>query len=499
MRLRLDPAGLAGHYGRMKSLPLPCILLAALFLAGLPVTLSGGEPPWPLDPATVNDVLDAYPEPLSYGIYVMGNKAGWMDQTVSREADRVRIDCRTNLEILAMNQRISITQTDIRVYQAQAPWQLVSAEFATTQNGEGTRGRISFQDGAWCRQVAGRPDELVDLSATTLWSELLMDFMLRLEGRPGVTRSHQGVSLPDSLPLGTTVTLKSVSTQLVGGVAVELYVWDQQVDGVTMEVFTDRAGQLVKGYAGGVMELRREAPATAHNLAASQDLFDCTVLRVDRPLGGTAGGRLVRLGLPAVQASRLPDLPGQAVVPAGSGSEVTLTVPRASRLPAGDSEVQDALKPESRYPAGLPRIQELARQALAGISGEAGRLKVLVAFVSGYLANALIPDSLDMDSLLDRRRGDCSEHSRLFVTLARAAGIPAREVTGFYYMGDTLMAWGAHAWAEVLLDGAWHMVDPVMNQFDIDVYHLATGFGPGGMLDSLGLFRGATARVLAVE
>ncbi|HEX4932170.1 MAG TPA: transglutaminase-like domain-containing protein, partial [Gemmatimonadaceae bacterium] len=69
---------------------------------------------------------------------------------------------------------------------------------------------------------------------------------------------------------------------------------------------------------------------------------------------------------------------------------------------------------------------------------------------------------------LRSRRGDCNEHAQLFVALARAAGIPARTVSGviaidgrFYY----------HAWAEVMLQ-RWVGVDPTLGQFPTDATHL---------------------------
>jgi len=38
--------------------------------------------------------------------------------------------------------------------------------------------------------------------------------------------------------------------------------------------------------------------------------------------------------------------------------------------------------------------------------------------------------------VLEHLQGDCTEHSILFIGLARAAGIPAREVAGLVYVDD---------------------------------------------------------------
>jgi len=69
--------------------------------------------------------------------------------------------------------------------------------------------------------------------------------------------------------------------------------------------------------------------------------------------------------------------------------------------------------------------------------------------------------------LFEERRGFCEHYASAFVVLLRAAGIPARIVTG--YQGGEINPRGeymivrhsdAHAWAEALLDGEWQRFDP---------------------------------------
>ncbi|MBS0327231.1 MAG: DUF3488 domain-containing transglutaminase family protein [Proteobacteria bacterium] len=69
--------------------------------------------------------------------------------------------------------------------------------------------------------------------------------------------------------------------------------------------------------------------------------------------------------------------------------------------------------------------------------------------------------------LFDTRRGFCEHFASAFVVLLRAAGIPARVVTG--YQGGEINPRGgymivrqsdAHAWAEAVVDGQWQRFDP---------------------------------------
>ena len=69
--------------------------------------------------------------------------------------------------------------------------------------------------------------------------------------------------------------------------------------------------------------------------------------------------------------------------------------------------------------------------------------------------------------LFDSRRGFCEHYASAFAVLLRAAGIPARIVTG--YQGGELNPRGnylivrqsdAHAWVEAIVDGSWQRFDP---------------------------------------
>ncbi len=67
----------------------------------------------------------------------------------------------------------------------------------------------------------------------------------------------------------------------------------------------------------------------------------------------------------------------------------------------------------------------------------------------------------------DTQRGFCEHYAGAFVFLMRAAGVPARVVTG--YLGGEMNTQNntlvvrqseAHAWTEVLLEGQWRRIDP---------------------------------------
>jgi transglutaminase-like putative cysteine protease len=127
-----------------------------------------------------------------------------------------------------------------------------------------------------------------------------------------------------------------------------------------------------------------------------------------------------------------------------------------------------------RLPADFnPRARKLAEGWSQSGAGDAQVLERAIAFFRAErLQYTTDPRLLGRDSvdefLFDSREGFCEHFSSAFVFLMRAAGVPARVVTG-YQGGDmnpvdqrfTVRQSDAHAWAEVFLAGrGWTRIDP---------------------------------------
>lgn len=124
--------------------------------------------------------------------------------------------------------------------------------------------------------------------------------------------------------------------------------------------------------------------------------------------------------------------------------------------------------------AGNPRTQRLAKElaAQAGSHREIVQSALTLFNVEPFvytLQPPLLPDTDPIDAFLfSSRRGFCEHYAASFVTLMRAAGVPARVVAG--YQGGEINPinrtvivhqFDAHAWAEVWLEGeGWVRVDP---------------------------------------
>jgi protein-glutamine gamma-glutamyltransferase len=120
-----------------------------------------------------------------------------------------------------------------------------------------------------------------------------------------------------------------------------------------------------------------------------------------------------------------------------------------------------------------PRSVQLARELRERAGSDAALVAAALEFLrSGGFVYSLEPERLGTeqvdDFLFRTRTGFCGHYASAFVVLMRAAGVPARVVTG--YQGAEWNPIGgylvvrqsdAHAWAEVWLAGSgWTRVDP---------------------------------------
>jgi transglutaminase-like putative cysteine protease len=166
---------------------------------------------------------------------------------------------------------------------------------------------------------------------------------------------------------------------------------------------------------------------------------------------------------------------------------------------AGPRELAAAL---ALPPEFNPRARALAREWRRTLDSDAAIVRQAISFIRGAgLEYTLLPPLLGRHSvdefLFDTRQGFCEHFASSFVFLLRAAGVPARIVTG-YQGGDLNPIDGymvvrqsdAHAWTEVWLAGnGWMRVDPTAAAVPVRVESGITAAAPRGA--SLTLLTGA--------
>ena len=154
-------------------------------------------------------------------------------------------------------------------------------------------------------------------------------------------------------------------------------------------------------------------------------------------------------------------------------------------LPYKSMDLADALRAEPLIQSGDPRIVEAARR-IVGRRGEEDPLTAtrrLTQEVYARLDKAMTFSVPSAVQVLESGRGDCNEHTVLFVAMARALGMPARTAVGLVYLDGSFFY---HAWPEVWL-GKWVAVDPTFGQWPADAAHIR--FVVGGLAQQVEIVR----------
>jgi hypothetical protein len=134
------------------------------------------------------------------------------------------------------------------------------------------------------------------------------------------------------------------------------------------------------------------------------------------------------------------------------------------------------LRSTPTIPAQHREIQDKAREVIGDATHRRAAVKRLVDFVFSYVSkepSVGVPNGL---AVLRSARGDCNEHTALFVSMARSVGIESRIAAGLVYSNRVgpRGAFYYHAWPEVLLgaDVGWVAVDPTFGQMPADATHI---------------------------
>ena len=174
------------------------------------------------------------------------------------------------------------------------------------------------------------------------------------------------------------------------------------------------------------------------------------------------------------QARYLDD--GQIISLTPVRSRISYEIASAIEAEPSPAEENQMLERAKRLPPGFnPRARALAEGWRAASASDAQVLqRAIEHFRRERLTYTTEPALLGRDSvdefLYDTREGFCEHFSSAFVFLMRAAGVPARVVTG-YQGGDlnpvdrkfTVRQSDAHAWSEVFIAGrGWIRVDPTV-------------------------------------
>jgi transglutaminase-like putative cysteine protease len=461
---------------------------------------------------TLPDVLTVQrPEgPEWFGLYLVGKKAGWSRIELAREirdgkdvlVGRTELLLRVNVGGSVVERR----QTEERVWEARPGGRLLT--FKAVFSGDGGDRTVS---GTCARErckavIEGSAREERDVDGVTETADLADGVRLAAARRSAV----RGRQL-DLMKLRVKEVQDVYARRepvAAAGVQDEVSVVEESEvgDRLAVEYKVADDGRLVEMRLGDAIVGRPETAEQARSLE-EVDLFNLGRVPVPRPLPRT---------VPANITYRLEGLPPAFIDKAdarqrfdrGPGGTTLLTV--TARTPAAADPGRDTplakaaqgaspddVAPSPQADSDAPAVARLARDLTAGVPGAYAATLKLSDWVYKNLEKAYGASHDRASEVLEVKKGDCTEHSILLVALARALGIPARQVYGLvfarYADGKNALYW--HAWTEVRSAGEWIAVDPIFGQPVADATHLA--LGRGRQEDAVGLL--GALKVVSVD
>jgi len=217
---------------------------------------------------------------------------------------------------------------------------------------------------------------------------------------------------------------------------------------------------------------------------APQDLISLSAVPFKGLLKDARNKRLLEVRFVGIPGERVVSQPPQQTV---VDDTVTVDMPLLLELPelpvSALPEDWTPQQPKPEYldssptlPVGHRDIVEKATELVGNAKTRLEAVQTLNTWVFDSVAkepSVGVPNGLEV---LYSKRGDCNEHTALFVSLARAAGIPTRIAAGIVF-SERVGPQGQfyyHAWPEVQLGGPsdWVPVDPTFGQVPADATHI---------------------------
>lgn len=310
------------------------------------------------------------------------------------------------------------------------------------------------------------------------------------------------------------VTVKEVTITVVGFESIDggtaLHLRNNLYPFVDNDIWVDLSGNTIReSVRDGWIETRAESAADARAFLSEaaitkKDLLvDFSLVPVDRSIERPA--ELVGLALelsgvaedlplltsPVQKAERL------------DGAKVLFTIDNSLLQAPETMAVEESLdmKPyleaTDRILADNPEIFRVKTEILCGTEDPRKAVEKLVRWVADTVKDT-ITDSQSPLETLAKGSGNCQSHARLYASLARAAGIPTRYVSGIVYAEGKGFLY--HSWAESYV-GYWLPVDPTFREVPANPTHikLAEGDSPADLAPLAAIIGAIRARVLDLK
>jgi hypothetical protein len=459
-------------------------LLLLLLLAGLflPFAARADEPKAVRLDVTVKDADESL-DTEWFGIYLEGKKIGYF--TVSRE--KVTKDGKTfyrekshiSMKLQSFGQKTEIKTDQAMEFDAKPPFRLLRADYFHVDDKITEKITLVAKDKGYeaTTIVAGNEQKKqLDLDYT-MADSLSSEVWMKRHPKKGDSITTRDLEMEELKVQVSTMTMLGTKETVVNGVKATLFdvkSYNHKSKIESRSLYDDKAHMLSANIE--IFEMRRETEEAAKNTEYSTDLFIRGLAKIDQGIGEGMKITALVLEIKTKEAALLPDGPRQTLVSKGDDIyQLKLGKKYGKPMKASPEEVKNALEETNAYPITDPKVKLLAKKAVGDAKTDEEKVKNLCNFVHTFIEPSLAASMPKIHDLIERKCGDCKSYALLFTCLARAAGLPSREVSGFVYIGDSMKAFGGHAWNEVLINGEWVPVDASSNETEINATHICLG------------------------
>jgi hypothetical protein len=424
----------------------------------------------------------------AYGMYMKGRKVGWtVDETkVGRRGGRpVLLSTSDTLMVTLFDGEKSVKEErTVTEYELVGDGPIVFAELTRREDGKVVIHRVE-RDGAGLKVTTtqgGRTlTRSVPLPRDTVAHQRQLEGWLAGPRRKGDKFNKYAASWDeaevDSKQIYEYLGAKPTVFQGAATTAISVRV---DLDGGALDAVVLPNAHLLSGSLGGLLSLKLEPESEAKKMDGKPvDLLPVTSVKIESDLGRARDIDALKLELRGLGDFKVPASHRQVVTAGEDATAVELKrdfrVEKGEPLTAKQKEFYTRTTP--RFQCDQEQVKALARKIVGDEKDALTAARKVEAWVYKTLKKSYSDNADTALEVLDSKAGDCTEHSLLFVSLCRAAGLPAREVGGLAFTPGDAPMFGWHAWAEVHDGHQWVSVDPTWNQVYVDGTHLKMSTG----------------------
>ena len=462
-------------------------------------------------PQINNELLGFIKEHLgvsSYGNYMGGKKVGW-------DTDEIKLTKLNGMEVVSQvsesyfkalfgGNKTEVSDKTEVFYSLVGKGEILLIKSFHLENGAKKTRELSLQKGGFTlvTTTQNRLDEKkVSKPKENLSMQMDLASWLKSKRIKGDVFDCFSTSVEeDDLNVPTRYIYKSKKNIQVTGRELMVHEVDQETHGAIFYSLLENNGRLHYGRMGKIIEYRLESNDVAKKLDNNLvDLIQISAVTLDKKLGDPVKIKSLKLSFVADDDFDVPQSHRQ-IISKGKDNNLIMEIKRDFIIKNGKALLPDerkrSLASSISTPADNPKIIALASKIVGDATTDFEKASRIVKWIFTNLEKTMAKNSDNAFDILDKKAGDCTEHTLLFVTLARAVGIPSREVGGIAYMaGEKVpkMAW--HAWAEFHDGKQWLTADPTWNQTLVDGTHIKFSEGSTD-LKWLNILGGLTLQVI---